>query len=219
MAFNINELAAEVSRTGVMKNNKFLVEFPMPLSLRNTTGFAQLADTNRVLSLYCEGANLPGIALLMEEVRRYGYGPNEKKPYAPIFSDVNLTFRGDSYGTVWTFMNAWMKCGVHYQSRGDWNTASGPIRDQHPNEVGYKYDPKNNEGYATDVTIRVFNDIGTEMIQIVLLEAFPIFVGDIPFNWGARSDYVRIPVTLSFFDWYNVLVPTNNVGNTPIQVP
>lgn len=219
MAFNVNELSAEVAKNGIMRNNKFLVTFPMPLSLRGTTGFSQLTDTNRVLSLYCEGSNLPGIALLMEEVRRYGYGPNEKKPYAPIFTDVNLTFRGDASGNIWTFMNAWMKCSVNYESRGDFTTPSGPISNQYPNEVGYKYDPSNNEGYATDTTISMFNDIGDETIRVVLREAFPIFVGDIPLNWSARSDYMKIPVTLSFFDWYNALVPTNNVGNTPTQQP
>jgi len=49
--FNVNELAAEVARSGIMRNNKFLVDFPMPLSLQGTTGFQTLADTNRVLSL------------------------------------------------------------------------------------------------------------------------------------------------------------------------
>lgn len=215
--FNVNELIAEISRNGTMRNNKFMVDFPMPLSLRNTTGFEQLSDTNRVMSLYCEGANLPGIALLMEEVRRYGYGPNERKPYSPIFTDVNLTMRGDSNGNIWSFMNAWMKCAVNYESRGDFNTPNGPVRGQHANEVGYKYDPQNNEGYATDTTIRLFNDMGEETIRVVLREAFPIFVGDIPLNWGARSDYMRIPVTLSFYDWYNEFIPTNNTGNTPTQ--
>jgi hypothetical protein len=217
--FNINELNAELARSGVMRNNKFLVEFPMPLSLRNTTGIEQLTDTNRVLSLYCEGANLPGIALLTEDIRRYGYGPNEKKPYAPIFTDVNLTFRGDSNGNVWTFMNAWMKAAVNYEYRTGMNTTSGPVRNQYPSEVGYKFDWDNQEGYVTDTTIHVFDDTGAETIKVVLREAFPIFVGDIPLNWSARSDYMRIPVTLSFFDWYNELVPTNNTQNTPTQIP
>jgi hypothetical protein len=215
--FNINELAAEVARSGVMRNNKFLVEFPMPLSLQNTTGFAQLMDTNRVLSLYCEGANLPGVALLTEEIRRYGYGPNEKKPYTSIFTDTNLTFRGDSDGNIWSFMNAWMKCAINYEYQTGMNTLSGPVPNQYPHEVGYKLDFANNEGYATDVMIRVFDDSGIETMRVKLREAFPIFVGDIPLNWSSRSDYIRIPVTLSFFDWSNELVVTNNISNTPTQ--
>lgn len=219
MPFNVNEIAAEISRKGIMRNNKFVVEFPIPLSLRNTTGFAQLNDTNRVLSLYCEGANLPGVALLTEDIRRYGYGPNEKKPYAPIFTDVNLTFRGDASGDVWTFMHAWMKCAINYEYRTGMNTPSGPVSNQFPSEVGYKLDTTNQEAYATDVTVRVYDDTGKETIQVILREAYPIFVGDIPLNWSARSDYMRIPVTLTFFDWFNQLVPTNNVGNTPTQTP
>lgn len=217
MAFNISEVGAEINRLGVMRNNKFLLEMPMPLSLRGNSLTQPLADANRVISLYCEASNVPGIALLMEEVRRYGYGPNEKRPYAPIFTDINLTFRSDSYGMIWNFMNSWMRCAVNYQSRGDFNTPNGPIRNQYPNEIGYKYDPKNNEGYAVDAVLRVFNDVGDETLQIVMREAFPIFVGDIPLNWGARSDYARIPVTLSFFDWFVNTQITMNTGNIPVN--
>lgn len=212
--FNINELVGEIRRGGLMRNNKFLVEFPMPPSLRNTIGIELLTDTNRVLSLYCEGTNLPGVGLMTEEIRRYGYGSNEKKPYVPIFTDVNLTFRGDSNGSVWTFLNAWMKATVHYEGRDTMNTPTGPIKGQHQAEVGYKNDTENHEGYAVPVTITMFNDMGEPTIRVVLREAFPIFVGDIPLNWGARSDYMRIPVTLSFFDWYNDLVQTNSKENS-----
>lgn len=219
MAFNINEISAEISRSGILRNNKFLVEFSMPYSLRNTTGFDQLSGTNQVLSLYCEGANLPGVALLTEDIRRYGYGPNEKKPYTPIFTDVNLVFRGDAGGSIWSFMNVWMKCAVNYEYRTGMNTLSGPVPNQYPSEVGYKLDHTNQEGYATDTTIRVYSEDGNETVRVILREAYPIFVGDIPLNWNARSDYMRIPVTLTFFDWYNDLVPSNSTSNTPTQTP
>jgi hypothetical protein len=217
--FNVNEIASELSRNGLMRNNKFLVEFPIPYSLRGTSEFGQLNDTNRVLSLYCEGTNLPGVALLTEEIRRYGYGSNEKKPHTAIFTDINLTFRGDSNGNVWSFMNAWMKCAINYENRTGMNTPSGPVAGQTPHEVGYKLDHKNQEGYAVDVTIRVFSDDGIETMTVMLREAFPIFVGDIPLNWAARSDYMRIPVTLAFSDWYNERVLTTNPNSTPRQTP
>lgn len=210
MAFNVDEISAELSRSGILRNNKFLVQFPMPLSLRQTTTFAQLSDTNNVLSLYCEGASLPGIGLLTEDIRRYGYGPNEKKPFAPQFTDMNLTFRGDAGGNVWAFMNAWMRCAVNYEYRTGMNTANGPVPNQFPHEVGYKFDFDNQEGYATDTTVSVFDESGTEAVRVILREAYPIFVGDIPLNWSTRSDYMRIPVTLAFFDWYNELVVTGS---------
>src|SRR5882757_11438762 len=143
--FNINELAAELAGRGILKTNKFKIEFPMPLSLRNNTQFSTLSTINNVLSLYCEGANIPGVAILLEDIRRYGYGHTEKKPYAPAFSEVSLTLRSDAGSDVWLFMNAWMKCVLNYESYGDFNTASGPIVGQTPGEVGYKYDPQNNE--------------------------------------------------------------------------
>lgn len=213
MPFNISEITSEISRLGIMKNNKFLVQFPMPLSLQNTTNFQDLTNTNNVMSLYCEASGLPGIAHLLEEIRRYGYGANEKKPYAPIFTDTNMVFRGDAQGRIWTFLNSWMRCAVNFESRGDFNTVSGPIKNQYPYEVGYKYDPQNGEGYATDTTVSVFDDTGNEQMRVVLREAYPVFVGDIPLNWSSRSDYMRIPVTMTFFDWYNDLTFVNNTSN------
>jgi hypothetical protein len=220
MAFNVNELHGELARAGIMRNNHFLVEFPMPLSLRqNVTGKALLSDTNRVLSLYAEGCNLPGVALMTEEVRRYGYGAYEKFPHTPVFTDMTATLRENAYGHISAFMQAWIKAAICFENRETLNTRSGPVLNQYPMEVGYKYDSKNGEGYATDVRIRMFNEAGEETVAIVLKDAFPIFVGDIPLNWNARSDYVRVPVTFTFSSWYNEKVETQNTGNASQPVP
>lgn len=216
--FNVNDLYAEIASNGIMRNNRFKVVFPIPLSISQATvqGVGQFKTTNRLLELYCESANIPGVALMMEEIRRYGYGVNEKRPFAPLFTDMSFTFRGDAKGNVWNFMTAWMKSSISYEGSRDNKTMgslAGPITNQYPMEVGYKFDTLNNEGYTSDVTLSVYSDDGTEQMKIVMSQAFPIYVGDIPLNWAARSDYMRIPVTFTFFSWYNALLPTNNTNN------
>jgi hypothetical protein len=213
MTFNVTDLSAELARSGTMRTNKFMMQFPMPLSLQNVSAFQQLANTNKVMQLYCESSNLPGVATLLEEVRRYGYGPMEKRPFAPTFTNLSMNFRGDANGWIWTFLNSWMRCAIDFESRGDLNSTIGPIKNQYPYELGYKYDPQNGEGYATDTTLTMYDDTGTQQIQVVLREAYPVFVADVPVAWANRSDYVRIPVTLTFFDWYNNLVQVQNTSN------
>lgn len=213
MAFNVNELSSEIARNGIMKTNKFIVQFSMPLSMRNTTEYSNLADTNNHLHLYCESAVMPGAAVLLEEVRRYGYGVNEKKPFAPIFSDINLTFRGDAKGRVWNFLNTWMRTAVNFESRSGMRTSNGPLPGMYPYELGYKYDPDNSEGYAIGMAVNLFDDAGDLTMRMVMNEAYPIYIGDVSLSWASHSDYMRIPVTFTFMDWYNDLVETNNNAN------
>lgn len=212
--FNVNDILAETQRSGIMRNNKFWITFPMPQGMRNTTISQGLSDTNGVLQLYCEQSNLPGIATLTEDIRRYGYGPNEKKPYAPIFSDVSLVLRGDALGKVWMYFNTWMRMAVNYEFGSGMYTPNGPLQNQLPYEVGYKGD------YSVDVSISIFTESADENVSITLREAYPIYIGDMPLNWNSRSDYMRIPVTLTFFDWFNNLTSisyanTTNSGTGP----
>jgi len=214
MGFNVSTISAEVGRLGVQRPNKFEMTFPMPDSLKGTTEFTNLTNTNRVMQLYCEATNLPGVANMLEDVRRYGYGPNEKMPYAPVFNDITLTFRGDAYGQIWTFLSSWMRCAINFESRGDFITKQGPIQNQYAYEVGYKKDTTNGEGYAVDAQLSMFDETGQERLRIMMRDAFPCYVGDVPLNWGSRSDYMRIPVTMCFFDWYNATPGTTQINNT-----
>ena len=200
--FNVTNIIAEISKSGVLRNNKFQVEFSIPPSFLGKPGYEKLMGTNKVLSLYCEQCNIPGMALLTGDIRRYGYGPNEKKPYAPLFTDVSMALRGDAEGKVWAFMKEWSKSIINFEYRDGMTTKDK--NGLYPFEVAYKYDPTHNEGYATTTSISVFDDTGTKTpIKVILREAYPIFVGDIPLNWAARSDYMRIPVTMTFFSWYS----------------
>lgn len=202
--FNINEILSEISNSGIMKTNLFMVEFSLPLSLRNKPQFQQLNQTNNRLQLYCEQTNLPGYGLLTSDVRRYGYGATEKKPYAPLFTDLSMTFRGDGDGNVLRFLHAWMKATINFEYRDGVNSSDGDkLAPQYPWEVAYKYDTKNNTGYATNVIIHVYSQDGAEVHQVTLRQAYPILVSDQPLAWGSNNEYMRIPVIMTFFDWFN----------------
>jgi hypothetical protein len=63
-------------------------------------------------------------------------------------------------------------------------------------ELAYKKD------YITDISIHVFKENTSEVLHLVLRQAFPTDLGDIQLNWNDTNDYMKIPVSFSYTDWY-----------------
>lgn len=196
MAFNVDDMLGNINGVGgLTKASKFLVRITPPRRIQG----------ERVFEFLCEGAALPGFSLQTEEVRMAGYGNVQKRPYAPIFQDVNLSFFCDSDGRVMRFFHRWQ------QSIFNWNedvavsgeTSSGLSR----NAIGYPKD------YFGTVEIIHFDDAGAPsgrlspqnqengIIKYTLNEAYPISLGDVQMNWGMDDTLVRIPVSIAFTYW------------------
>ena len=196
--FNINEFKAKTS-TGIMRNNKFLVEIPMPASIQlnnNSTDRQILNETNRNLQFYCDSTAIPGIALLVSDVRNFGYGPSEKKPYNAVFTDLPLTFISDGLGENLQFFQEWLRSIVNYDLR-ETMTGQNSTYGLAPYELNYKTD------YAVEMKIYVYTEQGDEIIKLTLAEAYPIFVGDIALNWADTNSFARVPVNFTFITWWN----------------
>lgn len=206
--FNVENFRSAVSRKGMMKTNKFFVRMYAPRGMAGTS----LPTTARTLEFWCESTNIPGVSLNVTEVRRYGYGNIEKKPYVSQNNDVTMSFFGDADGVIWSYFQQWLRLIVNYDMRSGINTATGLIAGQTPFKLAYK------EDYAVDIHLSVFNDIGEETIHVVLREAYPIFVGDVQLNWGDTNNIMRIPVTFAVYDWYNDKLSINaTTGQRGVQ--
>lgn len=216
--FNIQEISAELARSGVQRDDLFEVTLNMPPGFLKyqVHGAQEFMRTASVLRLYCEQAALPGVALMTGEYRRYGYGVAQKKPFVPQFGDLNLMFRcdatgssvpggiesgsrGDQPGKVHAFLTSWLRMAVCFEQRGDlgMRAATGSVPSQRPYEVAYQ------EDYVQDVFITAYAQNGKPTVSIVLEEAYPTYVGEIPLNWGATGSYARLPVVLSYTSWYS----------------
>jgi hypothetical protein len=79
-------------------------------------------------------------------------------------------------------------------------------------ELAYKDD------YAVDIRISVFKENTEEVIKIVLRQAFPTDIGDIQLNWNDTNDYMRIPVSFTYTDWYIILCDMK-IGRKKWQQP
>ncbi len=198
IGFNINNFKSRIDTDGILQNNKFLVEIPMPpiiASQPNNPLRQTLASAQQDIQFWCEAANIPGIGLMTNEVRNYGYGPVEKKPYAARFTDVNLSIISDGYSKNLDLLQEWVKSIINFDLSTSINGAASGAG-LAPFEVSYKDD------YAVDIKIRIFDPQGYERSRVVLFDAYPVFVADIPLNWNDTNSAIKIPATFTFISWW-----------------
>lgn len=200
MTFDIRMFSAEIANAGVLRGNRFTYFSTVPPALQaaqQTVG-GRLQDIASRLEYYGESGNIPGAALMTHEVHRYGYGPVEKKPFAVAFNDCALNFRVDAKGDIYDFFRAWIGLIIPFETgQSGMNTPIGVGVNQMAYEVSYK------EDYAVDVTLTSYDDSGNWAIKTTLKDAYPILVGDLPHDWATKGDYVRLPVVLTYLDWYS----------------
>jgi len=191
--FNIANFTSHLNANGVLRNNKFFVRMSYPIGF---DGNNDLTNTSRYIELWCDSTNLPGVSMQTTQFRRYGYGVTEKRPVAPSFNNVSMTFMGDSKGAMHSFFHSWMKLINNY-NLADGNLSNYKDYSGHRSyELAYKND------YTSDITISVFKENTDRVITIVLRKAFPTDIGDIQLNWNDTNDYMKIPVSFSYTDWY-----------------
>lgn len=186
-----NFLSTISKKDGLTRTAHFYVEFALPRCLNNQR---TLEDT-RVLSFLCDSASLPGVSLATSEIRRYGYGPVEKKPYAPIFVDSSMSFLVDGDRFIQNFFTRWMSSIVNFRSDPYGKVLIANTNTLKAYEVNYK------NQYATDILITTVDEKGTDIITIQLKQAYPILMGDIALSWGDTDSIARLPVTFTYTTW------------------
>ena len=190
MAFNVNEMLGTINGVGgLTKSSKFIVRITPPASLRglNSTDFQFL----------CDSAALPGISMQTDEIRMSGYGNIEKRPYAPIFQDVNLTFFCDSNARVLKFFQQWVQSVYAFNDNSNPN---GVVKTLPPNTFAYPKD------YFGIVEIEHYDDSGPGqsgegIVLYSLNEAYPVSIGDIALDWNNENQLTKIPITFSYTWW------------------
>lgn len=178
---------------GLQRPNHFYVTIPNPPILQGDIGPI-------LLPFLTESASIPGVSLATSEVRRYGYGPTEKKPYLPVFIDQQMTFFGDAAGTVHKFFYKWMNGIVKYDEFPLGKPGFNGVR---PFEVEYK------RQYAVDITITAIDEVDRKIMEIKLYDAFPIFLGDVNMSWSQTDSFVSIPVTFTYYKWKRTDISIN----------
>lgn len=191
---------------GPQRTNLFVVEISPPQMLNN------FIDASKTLTFLTESCNLPGVSLATSEIKRHGYGVAEKKPYLPIFTDQSFSVIADNKGVAHRFFYKWLNGIVQYDSPfGDASNYAG-LR---PFQVNYK------DNYKSNVTITTYDEFERKVIVVQLYEAFPIFLGDMAFNWSDIDGIARMPITFTYLNWArtNIDIETvDKLGNNNLSL-
>lgn len=220
--FSINEFRSEMNINGVMRNNRFAVVLTPPKLLKeldiltdsktektkekitdsdgNVTGEKDVLTTTmvygdtRFLTLRCENVSLPGINFFTtDNIRRYGYGQIERRPYLPQFNPITLTFVVDKNGTIMKYFYEWAKSIVNYDAFA--NGIHGTGGSSKPYFLNYKDDY-----ICKKMNIWMYNENSKQVVQCSLRDAYPLTISDSNLAWGSQDDYVRLSITLQYTD-------------------
>ena len=206
--FNINEFRAKINKTGVLKNNLFLVYFPMPNCLSKVYG-----QSTKDLFFYTKSTSLPGVGMDYggDYVRRYGYGPAEKYAYLPIFNDISITFMLDGQGFNRKFFDNWASTIVNFYNPDGISASTNRISGYDPYEVEYK------ENYVVDLTITVFDETNDKILFYTLKDAFPVSIETTPLDWERQNEMATAAISFAYRDWYSDSVDgqTTNINPPP----
>ena len=158
-----------------------------------------IRSTQPLLTYRNDGFSIPGISIATSELRPTGTGPTVKRPYGVNYQDVTFNYILDASSNQHAFFYRWMDYIVRHSA------PSGSARDQGllPHEVGYL------EDYAATITVWYFDetfDRGTgsniRQARAEIVDAYPIFIGDVQYNWGGTDQLIRLPVTYTYSRWH-----------------
>jgi hypothetical protein len=144
-------------------------------------------DVERIISLRCESAELPGRTFSLVDQKTYG--PIEQYPIQNAYNKCALTFICSGSMDEKVYFDDWMD--VISYSKPSYSEAP-----PNPNIVKFDFSYKTN--YVVDVFINQYDLTGHIVYRAVLVDAFPVDCHAIPLNWAQTNDYSKLMVTFAY---------------------
>jgi hypothetical protein len=181
--FNIDNFRTEINRSGIAKSNRFELQIYTPASLQS------FANESRIVNLYCEITNLPGMSISTKGLKLYG--PAYQRPISSEFNGeaINMTFYLDQGMNVKAFFDAWMFKTVNP------NSFNVSYADQYVSTIKIsQLDGKNNrEARKSD----------KETYSVYLEDAFPRAMSLVDLSASAVNQAGRLNMTFAYRRWYS----------------
>jgi len=173
--FNITNFLTEVNRSGISKANRFEVQIIPPQTLQSFT------NEGRLVSLYCDITNLPGMSTITKPLRLYG--PAYQRPVSSEFNGeaINMTFYLDREMNVKAFFDAWM------------------FKTVNPNSFNVSYAVD----YVSQIKITQLDEQDNEKYSIYLEDAFPRAMSLVDLNAGAVNQANKLNMTFAYRRWFS----------------
>lgn len=179
MAFNIQNIITDISKSGIAKQSHFQIEVTLPRVLGG--------GLNRKLSFRAERSSLPGRAIMSVDNHRGIPGPIQKIPYAPIYQSIDVTFLCNEKLEEKELFEKWMDAitGTHRVNSED------PENSSKVYNIGYYDDIKGT------IDIRQFNETGLMVYHVKCLESYPLQITPLSLSWDS-DELHRLDVSFAY---------------------
>lgn len=184
-------------KNGVMKSNRFRLEFSLPRGVSGSSGMygvnsgamsgsirssEQGFNSQGSINLKCHTVSLP-----MRSLSTLEFKSNStvfRIPYMTSYDPISLTFYADGNMDSREYFELWQSAIMNFGN----------------NTLNFY-----NE-YVSDVKIYVQNESGADVYGIVLFECFPISIGMIDMSYASTNMPLNIQIMLSYKSW----IPMSN---------
>lgn len=221
--FDIDDFRSVMARKGVARNNLYKLIITPPKGLQGAARALNMPTSPsdvEDITLYCDSITLPGVSIATVDARPYGYGPSELKAHTPIFQPISATFIVDAKGYTLSFFRNWMRGIVNYTTEGKavWRAEVNGMK---AFESAYKSEYETNmELFVVSGQVESSSDSELNLgivSKTVINRAFPTEIGSVQLSYAFNDQYLTLPVSFSYFDWYteNLDQSGNQTGTQP----
>ena len=172
--FTIRDFQTQIRSKGVARPNRFEVLIPTPIRLLST-----IPDL-RLISLFCESANLPSHNIGVRQQRIYG--PAYQRPTSVDYGGdgITLSFIIDGNMDVKGYFDAWMQLVI----------------DPYSFHVNYSRE------YTSTMRITQLNQQDQDVYSAVFEDVFPKTLSMLDLNQGNQNSVQKLNVTFVYRRWY-----------------
>ena len=159
------------------------------------------------ISLYCIGAQLPGVSLQASLVRQSGVGNEERRPTSIDFQDLQLAFIVDGEVEIATFFQRWMQSIYKFDDGNGLNSLTSR---------GLKtYTFEYPENYESTIEITQYQVDEKPAIVYKIYRAYPHSIGALNSDWSTLNDYHQLSVNFYYKSWSSNLLESGSVYDVP----
>ena len=139
-------------------------------------------DTERLLVYRCESCSMPSRDLIASN--RITYGAPKKVAVGSAFNNVTFSFIVSDDMAEKNYFYKWQSYIQNSQFSLD--------NQSNLSDIAYYND------YVGNIEIKMFSKAGTQKYAVLLKEAYPISVQEVPLGWNNTNDYIRVNVVMAY---------------------
>lgn len=176
MAYNtLQNFKSEVMARNLARPNRFEVIIQAPKALTSERGI----ENGRLVSLFCESANLPTKTISVKQQRIQG--PAYQRPTGVDYGGdgITMTFLLDQQMVVKDFFDYWMEKIV----------------------TPYSYSVNYQDEYISMIRIYQLDQKDEATYGVVLFDAFPRSISQVELNHSSQNQVQKLNVTFAYRKW------------------